>query len=436
MKTAQRGLWYLGLATIVAVVAGLGTTHAQQGAIGANNPWLTLLPALRTAPAPGWLRPGMRLTYYSAFARIQQDRERWIKDETCNPNNPNGAIDPDNCVLGDDRQWYRRHPEGAPGSITGEAASGHGFTEVNVLALDQTVAVLDARSLNLSDATGPPITLANWGSLELPAAGGDWWLNPQVLRGAAGLSAGPLTVMPIPYAITGRRYNALWFTLNSAGRHVHVYDLDTGVLLHTSTEDKAEPTVIRPGASQGAATLLSQNTLLGTRTPAFPWARYPAPDWVRQVAVLRYEGGTTSEMAGTGMIPASAIFERQAVGATWALYLVTIPQTDPTGGPTSPTQISRAFGSAQFGGLWIHPQGLAQLQQGQVLDDDPITKFRVLVRFVGRTPQGADVVVIAEDGAGQLTETVYDRASGGLLYYSFTNKILRTRTQLQLTQRR
>jgi hypothetical protein len=429
MKTAQRAAWYLGLVIIAAVIAGLGTARAQQGALGANNPWATLLPALRTAPAPGWLRPGMRLTYYSASARIEGGRNVYVPDESCDPDKPGYTYrdgDDDNCFQDNRGKWYRQNPAGA-------ATSGLGFTEVNVVALDQTVAVLDTRSLSV--VQGPAVNLGVWGSLELPGASGDWWLNPQALRGALGLSAAYLRVSRVQYPLGNHRYNAIWVTLNSRGRQAYVYDADTGVLLHTSTANQAAPIQgpVQVGESRGGATLLSQNTLMGTRTPAIPWALYPAPDWVRQVTVLHYEGSTTSFVTG-GSLPYSTTFQRQAVGANWALYLQTTPQLDATGAPAPAEQGYRAVGSAQIGGLWIPPQGLAQLRQGQVLDDDPITKMRVSVGPVGRTPQGRDAVTIAEDGAGQSSEGVYDRASGTLLSYSYTNKILRTKVQLQLTQ--
>lgn len=432
MTRAQRGAWYLALAAAVAVIAGWGTTQAQQGALGANNPWVNLLPALRTAPAPGWLRPGMRLTYYSASARIESNPNAYVPDDTCDPDKPGYHFqsgDDDTCFQDNQGKWYRQTPRGGP-------SSGLGLTEVSVVALDQTVAVLDTRSLNLSEGRGPAVSLGAWGSLELPGASGDWWLNPQVLRGAIGLSAPYLRVRQLQYPLGGRQYNAIWVTLNSGGRQAYVYDADTGVLLHASTANQAAPIQgpVAQGETRAGATLLSQNTLLGTRTPAIPWALYPAPDWVRQVSLLHYEGSNTSFVTG-GSLPYSTTFQRQAVGATWALYLQATPQVDAMGAPAPPAQGYRAFGSAQIGGLWVPPQGLAQLRQGQVLDDDPITRFRVSVRSVGRTPQGGDVVAIAEDGAGQLTETVYDRASGALLYYSYTNKILNTKIQIQLTRR-
>ncbi len=425
--------WCLGLATAAVALAGLGVTPAQPGALGDNNPWVTLLPALRTAPAPGWLRPGMRLTYYSASASIQHDRNVLNPDESCDPDKPGYKYKPedDEDCFEKDGKWYRRIPN------TGRS-SGHGFTEVNVVALDQRVAVVDVRSLNLSEGTGPAVTLGNWGSLELPGAGADWWLNPQVLRGAAGLSAPHLNVRQVRYPLRGRQYNAIWFNLSSRGRQAHVYDVDTGVLLHTSTSSTAPPTGVHAkGETPGGATLLSQNTLLGTRTPVIPWALSPAPDWVRQVSVLRYEGSHTAHATGGDPIslPFSTMFQRQAVGVNWVLYLQTTPQNDAMGMPAPPAQGYRVFGSAQFGGLWIPPQGVPPLRQGQVLDDDPVTKTRVSVGSVGRTPQGADVVTITEEGAGQRYDFVYDRASGMLLHFSWTNNVLRTRILLQLTRR-
>lgn len=428
---APRSVWYLGLAVAVVALVGPGTTRAQPVAPGGNNPWLTLLPALRTAPAPGWLRQGTRITYYVAAASIQGGRHSYR--EVPDPNPASGVP----CIgLYMDPVTKKCYEQSEVGQ-----GSGHGYSQVTVLALDQRVAAVEVRLYVISGASGPAVLGTTSGYIELPGVGGDTWLNPQVLRGAAGLKAAGLRVAQVRYPINGRPYNALWIQSGGPGAgQTWVYDLDTGVLLHGASATQGAPIQgpVAQGESREGATQLSQSTLVGVRTPTIPWAAEPAPDWVGRTSILRYQGSVTHYINVGGAAPASlalsVTFQRQNAGYNWAQYVVT---TDQPGSsvPSMPAHEVRMYGSGQFGGLWVPPRWLVQLRPGQALDTDPVTGVTVSVGQAGRSPQGVDVVTITEANQALRTDSAYDRATGMLVYFSQFNTESQNRLQLQLVQR-
>ena len=85
-----------------------------------------------------------------------------------------------------------------------------------------------------------------------------------------------------------------------------------------------------------------------------------------------------------------------------------------------PGSVNLFYGRTQFHGLWINPAILARLQQGQVLDDDPITGMKTAVtRVTDRS------VVIESISPGGALGSEYDRADGmmiGVSFYSVLSK--------------
>jgi hypothetical protein len=351
---------------------------AAQGTPYDINPWVQLLPRLSGAPAPGWLTPGTRITYYAAAAS-------------------------------------RPHPR----------ASGQGYTQVNVVWLDRAVAVLELRSYTITGPGGATSILGYAGAVEPPGAGGDYWLNPQVLDGVAAQSTPGARIVRTPYAINGKQFDATWF---QTGGQTWVYDRASGVLLHSSAVAGRERDRDRDPS------LLTQSTLVDVRRVAVPWSTGPVPAWVGQTRSLRYQGTYTLRVTGFP-VPVAVTFTLRQRGVNWARYTQTIATPGAAGMPPSTTEYDRVFGPAQIGGLWIAPQAMGSLHPGQVLDSDRFSGVTTTVGPISRTPQGGQVVGITEAGAGHRIDYVYDRASGLLVAATLYDGLLNSVTQVHLVAR-
>jgi hypothetical protein len=267
----------------------------------------------------------------------------------------------------------------------------------------------------------------------LPGAGGDFWLNPGVLRGLSTANSSSLKIFLGPYQINGRRYKTVWV---HSGGATWVYDADTGVLLHSGTEGRGADIQgpLAPGDSRQGATLIGQNTLVDIHTTNLPWASAGAPDWVARVKLLRYQGSAGLHVPGSPVFPTpiSTTSERQGGGANWARYRQTTIQSGMAGIPPNTAQVERVFGPAELGGLWIAPRALAQLRSGQILDTDPVTRVTASVGRIGRIPSGQVAVTITESGAGEQIDYVYDANDGVLLSVHTFDRVLNAETQMSL----
>ncbi len=407
----------------IVVVAGVAPDPTWAQAAADPNPFVERLPALRTAPAPSWVRQGLRLTYYAAYAATGGG-DIYVEDE-------NG-----NWVQAGSGRRFRQEEI--------STSSGQGFTEVNLVLLDRATAVLDIRSFGLPVPNAPPRLAAYGGAVAFPGAGGDFWLNPRVLQSAVGLRGQGLRVLKMPYVIRGRQYRAIRFqSVTGSGSNSWVYDEDTGVLLHSSSSSSRAVQGPRPLGERLPPTsgLLSMSTLLNTRVVTLPWMSSPAPEWVARTGLLRYAGNVTVGIPGVGAgpVPIALTYARRAGGTTWARYVVTQVTGNVPGVPPDTQQFERALGPATIGGLWIAPAALRQLQRGQALDRDPATGMGISVGQVGPIAGVGDVVTVLEaNGTVQLTY-VYDRSSGMLVFIN-SREIspvngTQIAVQLQLVQR-
>lgn len=410
---------WASLVGMMASLIGVDLYRAQaQPVTGLDaNPFLDLFPSLRTAPAPDWVQPGTRLTYYSIAGSTAGGKHRYIEDPQGNWRDP---------MTG---KHYRQEQVAGGGS----GVSGHGYTQINIALLNRAVALLDVRSYGITGTSGPPVILSQAGAIGLPGAGGDFWLNPSVLRGLAGVNSTNLKIFLGPYQINGRRYKGVWI---HSGAATWVYDTSTGVLLHSGSEghgaDIQGP--LARGDSRQGATFIGQNTLVDMRTTHLPWAFAGAPDWVARVRVLRYQGSAGVHVPGSPMFPTpiSTTYERRDGGANWVRYRQTVVQAAPSGLPPNTAQAELVFGPAQLGGLWIAPRALAQLHSGQILDADPVTRVTASVGRIGRIPSGRVAITITESGAGEQIDYAYDANSGMLLSVHTFNRVLNAEIQMSL----
>jgi hypothetical protein len=368
-----------------------------------------LLPALLDSGPPPIIKPGLRLTYFTSTAMIPGAGTMLVEDE-------NGLW------IGE--KTGKRYSEKEVGR-----ASSAGYTQLTIAGLDRKSAAIVMRSYVMDLNAGTLPLLVTTGTVNTAGCGADWWCHPGVLKQALGMKLGAGSkVVRMAYTIGDRTFNAIRFQhVSEAGSSNMTYDAETGILLHAGQAAAGEPQKIafagEAGPRAGNASL-SQSTLVDIRQIDYPWAAGTTPDWVGQTRAMHYAGAQTLAIPGAGQtsIPMSARLEFQQASPQWLRYRITIEMAAPPGMPNMPSVSDCAVGTAQFGSLWLPPDGMKELRAGQVLDKDPITRVMTSVLHVGPDQQGNDVVAFREDGLGQRVDYAYDRGSGMLIYLSRTDQ--------------
>jgi hypothetical protein len=389
-------------------------------AIDTNNSALLIYPDLRTAPAPQWVKPGLRLTYYSASATIPQSYVGGLVQD------PSGKwVDPNT------GKSYRM--EGAA------SASGHGFSQLDVIAMTDDAVVLDLRALGIEGVDGPVRPISAAGLTTLPGAAADWWVNPDVLNKSVDNLNGPgMRSMRTTYKAAGNEYNAVWVsTQTGSGSTSYVIDTDGGMLLHnaTCTASAGGTTNINGVPTNvGGSTSLGQTTFVGMRQIHAPWFGMRMPRSLGQLRQMVFDGQSRMTMEGTSAdIPMRVIVDITGRGPDFIQFKKTV-KTDTRGSLfQQQDNISLCVsGSNQLLPLCIPPRALAQLRNGQKIDQDPITKITTFVSFIGQDPSGNNVVTLSEfiNDNAMRSDYVYDASSGVLCAVQMTDPTLHTQTSL------
>ncbi|MCU0274124.1 MAG: hypothetical protein MUE34_12910 [Acidimicrobiales bacterium] len=392
-------------------------TTDPEAALADPNLFVDQLPALRTAGAPDWVSEGTRITYYAVAASTPNSYHQYVEDEF------GEWIDP---ATGE-----RYTQEDIPG------AAGHGYNQVTVASLTDAVAALSVRAFGLSDLSldSPVVTLTWSGAIGIPGAGADYWLHPDVLATVEEVVSPSLKILRMPYTIDGREFSSLWIqSLGDDANLTWVYDLDSGILLHTASATTGPPIAgpVAAGEGREGNTFLTQSTLVDVRDLDLPWADGTAPSWVGTTSRLQYEGFSTVSVLGdpSVMLGSSLAVERRSSGTDWVRYRMA-RTTSSTVSPSVTEYLERVEGSAMVGALFLPVEELAGLVPGQVLDQDPVTG--AVVSVVSVEPiTGSFVVTIREEGPGEVSEVVYDGRSGVASTIVTENLLLGIRTELLL----
>ncbi len=318
-------------------------------------PFLLLFPDLRTAPAPDWLQTGTRVTYRVQSATIPQAQDQ-----------------------------------------TGAAAAG--YAQYDVVALDQGLVVATSKLyLDTSDG-GDVLPSLVFPVLGLPGIG-EFWLNPQALADAEQVATDELSVARMDKTFDGTVYHGVYFEYKHENtRYVWMYDAAAGVLLFSS---------YAIGSDNDPTRQLGQITFAGQRQLNLPWRDGRVPGWVAGAHHLHYTGTFQTEITGA---PAPAIAAHADVSlqdhfGRWSAYSL-------SGGVqgTIPTPLLRLTGGDQiFDGLWLAPEALAALEDGQTLDTDPITGATITVARDSRT------VTLTETGQRYQNSLTYSVSDGRLV---------------------
>lgn len=316
---------------------------------------------------------------------------------------------------------------------------GHGLTQTDVLAVTEHGILISVRSLLASDvdlATSTFTATPLGASFVKDAKYLDNWMNPADLLQFKDDPDAGLRLFREPFKIGDRTFNALRISYRKGDTsNSYVYDLESGILLqHRSS------TRVRGGAG-GDQLQLSNGTLVSVRALEAPWFGTDLPPAIANVDALHWEGANTLHIAGGQPISLGLAldFRAERRGRDYVFGQTTmtsfVPGANvPAGDPSKSTALASSY---QLTPLAIAPQVLGTLRAGQVIDEDPATKYRVAVTFAGRDAQGNDVVVLTETaGQGQMRyDLVYDRATGLNVAGTTANPSINTTVEMRLRGR-
>lgn len=300
-----------------------------------------LFPALRSLPAPSWVKEGTRLSYSAISATV------------------GGGSD-------------------TPG------VSGETVMQVDVVALEQDKAILQTRMfVRSSDGLHPYPAV---GTIGMASCAGEWWANPAVFQGKLpDIPAGGPTMAKMPYTLGNKTYDGIRIEYKTdKGSGVWVFDLKTGILLFMSS---SIPTA-------DARNQQSSMSLLGVRTMPLPWIGLQPNPLTATIKGFEARGEYDVSVVG-GMPTTMSVSIRADVGqrgSRWIGYSQTSTMGSAVQTPAFPETSFATCGPGQMGGLLLPAKAAANLAPGRTLDTDNVTGARFFVAENG--PQG---IVLCEE---------------------------------------
>lgn len=346
------------LQAAIAAAPALTTTAAVRSVlaqdVSAESIFLILYPELGAAPAPRWLRTGLRVTYNFGYATA--------------------AEGPDDRV-----------------------PAGSGLLQYDVIAQDTRTVVLLPTVISTATQGQPPAVLPP--AHERPGVGA-FWFAPEVLATAEQAAVDRFDVGRLTTTVEGVDYDLV--RMQSTGERseeVWAFEAGTGLLVYY------RQTRYKGDGSQESGSYL---TLLGERRVRVPWRRGAVPTWAQRGVELHYSGSQYLDLGGPPytMLPLTMDIRITRAGATWTEHT---QQPILSGQPLART-LGATGVSQLFGGLWLPPEARAALETGAVLDVDPLTEIETRADRVD-----ARVVILTAEGPSYLTRLTYDARTGRLI---------------------
>jgi hypothetical protein len=372
---------------------------------------------------PKWVKAGTRVTFYSAAASVAQSRFAWVED-------PNGDWrDP---TTG---KKYRRTDEG-PDAQGVPTASGDGFAQVDVLAVEGTDVVLSVNLYGIDHEHNILLPGSTSGAKVAGAAVDGTWINPTLLAQLQKSKPAGMLVLTGDYVVGGVKYKAVSFATTGAGAYQqYTYDTQTGLLISatTSTPGATSPLAAPGEGAPKGNTQLTVTQLLGYRQRTLPGINGTNPSWLARTSQLHYTGtynwtNPVDPSSGTYTYPMDLKLTLSKGGKNWAPYKSTVYIQL---GSLQPTNGSGVTGTT--GLYWMDLTALKSLKAGQVLDQDKYTGERLTVAKVG-TGSGATVVIDSQL-PGITYEVTYDKTSGAMLAYEQQVQATGATIQLQIEKK-
>lgn len=364
---------------------------------------------------PDFLRPGVRLTYYEGSSVVQGVNSQVVPDDKGN------LVDPQT------GKHYRQDDMKNSGGV--------GYAQINIVAVDPELVAADARSFLIIDLNNNICSASSVAGL---TGNGDqlgmYWINPNRLANIGQQAERGERINRIQYTLNDRNYDAISMVSASGGGYIsRIYDLKTGLLLSSSSSDTGQNVntldknnTITPGMG---STYISHSRFVSIRQVNIPWAEERMPRWVSAGRRIDYQGGYTAVLQG-GALPGYGMAVSFSIGqvAHGCAQARMVTRTEIGSGlPPQESTIDRCLGSAMLSGLWVPPGALRQLNPNQLIDKDPITRFRTI--FTGVQGQSA---VFVEQGPAETTQTAYDAQTGMLRSIQSSRKTQTGEFQVQL----
>ncbi|MGL4650454.1 MAG: hypothetical protein ACRC1H_13685, partial [Caldilineaceae bacterium] len=266
MRRRRGGIRWLLAGLILALAMPLvGATAAAPPAQESSlDLFLAAFPELRALPAPAWVQPGLRATYYDSSASIAQEPDE-------------------------------------------EGSGGAGLAQYDVVARERRMIPLAAK-LYLDLGDGRFQSNLSYGQVSAAGAG-EFWLNPLAFRRANELDVAGLSVNLVDYEVAGETFDAIRFdSVTDESNSAWVFDVRTGLLLFSRSQ-----------VDGGTHNQQSTRTLVGTRTLDLPWQAGRAPRALRAGETLVFEGVSQAIISGGDPInlPVQSTLEIEATHTRW-----------------------------------------------------------------------------------------------------------------------
>jgi hypothetical protein len=191
-----------------------------------------------------------------------------------------------------------------------------------------------------------------------------------------------------------------------------IYDRNTGLTLHVAS------------ASTGTNgdTRLTEDNFIGSRDLNIPWANEPLNSAVAHLSAIQLQGQQFSRDAILkGSFPIDLLMSVSKRGNGWMLMDQTLTLHPTPGVSPISSKWPIAYGRSQLCGMWIGPASAMQMREGQVLDEDPVTRMKTVVAKIDNTG-----ILITCINSASGTKCRYDRATGLLNGMSVFEDIAKT----------
>ena len=303
-------------------------------------------------------------------------------------------------------------------------SGGMGYSQINIIHAEPQLIVADVRTFLLVDLENG-ICTANDHALMVGNgdALGDYWMNPARLAAMPEGAGNGETVTRGSYTLGNREYKSI--SIRHQGRDGYsskTYDRESGLMLFGGTTD-IDPTVLIGNRDNAGIEKFegnkqySHNQFVSVRETKIPWAGARMPQALAMGRRLEYTG-TVSHVSDPAMglppLPGQAStlsyeVDKELAADCVAVKLLARFDLGP-GIPPNEVRGVRTFGSTMLGGFWMPPDALRTLQANQVLDEDPVTRYRLSVGGI----QG-NIVTTVEQGPKDVLEQSYDLNTGLLV---------------------